>query len=243
MVKARAPRFAYASVFAVALLAPLIADDFAAFPTYPAAGQSTYSSASLPSGAGAGPSLVEGAANLGVDRTGPLAPNVEVSASVPAAGLDPVPSPIAGTPVPSAVSVRALPLPSRAVSTAPPAPAVVAEAERPCPATWICYARVGIAGPVVPYTDCSGGSDVGTAIRSFMCLSPTYLLGHAYTQFGKITQWRAGDVVFAYGRPYTVYGATTQSSCAQPVLPLAPLSLQTSLSPNACGLVLVVQAR
>ena len=185
--------------------------------------------------------LVEGAIDHIADR--PASPGVGVSASVPPSELSPVPAPIAGTPAPLAVLVPAAPTPPRVVSTAPPASAVVPEAAQPCPSNWICYARVGIAGPIVPYTDCGGGSDVGTAIRSFVCLSPTYLLGHAYTQFGKITQWRTGDVVFAYGRPYTVYGATTQSSCAQPVLPLAPLSLQTSLSASTCGLVLVVQAR
>lgn len=153
---------------------------------------------------------------------------------------------VPSTPLPTAsvVAPARTPAPAPARTAAPSAPSpVTAPAAAACAADWICYARVGLSGPIVPYTDCSGGSDVGTAIRAFVCLSPTYLLGHAYTPFGKITQWRAGDVVYAYGRPYTVTGATTQSSCAPPVLPLAPLSLQTSLSPNACGLVLVVQAR
>lgn len=162
---------------------------------------------------------------------GAVAPSerVEATAAVPVASV---------AVVPTRATVSA-----PAPTVAPTAPGRATTQPAACPGDWVCYARVGLSGPIVPYTDCSGGSDVGTAIRAFMCLSPTYLLGHAHTPFGKITQWRAGDVVYAYGRPYTVTGATTQSSCAPPVLPLAPLSLQTSLSPNTCGLVLVVQAR
>jgi hypothetical protein len=112
-----------------------------------------------------------------------------------------------------------------------------------CPSTWFCYPRLGISGPIVPYTDCSGTTDVGTAIRSYSCLSDRYLMGHAYTQFGKVTQWAAGDVVFAWGQRYTVSGAVTQRSCEAPTVALAPLSMQTSLTSNTCGAVLVVQAR
>jgi hypothetical protein len=68
-------------------------------------------------------------------------------------------------------------------------------------------------------------------------------MGHAYTQFGKVTQWAAGDVVFAWGQRYTVSGAVTQRSCESPTVALAPLSMQTSLTSNSCGAVLVVQAR
>lgn len=241
IVKARLPRAPYASFFAVVLLVPLVGDEVAAFPTHVAPVDGHSSSVAL-------------------TNTPDAAPAFGISLDDLAPGLAPAPSPIVVAPAPAAVPVNvvpapapvpvnAVPAPSRAVpappraALLPPAPTAVPQVAQPCPADWICYARVGLAGPIVPYTDCSGGSDIGTAIRAFTCLSPTYLLGHAYTQFGKITQWRAGDVVFAYGRPYTVTGATTQSSCAPPVLPLAPLSLQTSLSPNACGLVLVVQAR
>ena len=94
---------------------------------------------------------------------------------------------------------------------------------------------------IVPYTDCGGSTDIGTSIRSFACLPPLYLMGHAYTQFGLITQWRAGDVVFANGRQYTISGAFTQSSCQAPARVPAPLSLQTSLTSAGCGSVLVVQ--
>jgi hypothetical protein len=135
-----------------------------------------------------------------------------------------------------AAAPASVPAPAVPVLTPAPAPAS-------CPADWFCYPRVGIAGPVVPYTDCSGASDVGTAIRSFTCLSSGYLMGHAYTSFGAIVGWQAGDAVFAFGKKYTITGALKQSSCAAPVLPLAPLSMQTSLSPNACGPVLVVQAQ
>jgi hypothetical protein len=110
-----------------------------------------------------------------------------------------------------------------------------------CPATWFCYPRLGIAGAIVPYTDCGGTTDIGTSIRSFTCLSPFYLMGHAYTQFGKITQWQAGDIVFASGRQFTITGAFTQSSCEAPARALAPLSMQTSLTSGGCGSVLVVQ--
>jgi len=100
---------------------------------------------------------------------------------------------------------------------------------------------VGIAGPIVPYSDCGGTTDIGTSIRSFTCLSPFYLMGHAYTQFGQIMQWRAGDIVFASGRQFIITGAFTQSSCAAPAQAIAPLSLQTSLTSTGCGSVLVVQ--
>jgi hypothetical protein len=95
----------------------------------------------------------------------------------------------------------------------------------------------------VPYTDCSGSTDVGTSIRSYNCISDHYLMGHAYTQFGLVTRWASGDAVFAWGQRYTVSGATTQQSCAAPAYPIAPLSMQTSLTSGSCGAVLVVQAR
>lgn len=126
---------------------------------------------------------------------------------------------------------------------ATPAPVVAAPASNTCPATWFCYPRLGISGPIVPYTDCSGSTDVGTSIRSYSCLSDHYLMGHAYTQFGRVTQWAAGDVVFAWGQRYTVNGAVTQQSCSTPTAALAPLSMQTSLTSKSCGAVLVVQAR
>jgi hypothetical protein len=131
------------------------------------------------------------------------------------------------------------------VRTAAPAvaPAPAAPAPTTCPASWFCYPRLGISGPIVPYTDCSGSTDVGTAIRSYNCLSDHYLMAHAYTQFGLVRQWVAGDVVFAWGQRFTVSGAITQQSCGAPSFPLATLSMQTSLTSSACGPVLVVQAR
>lgn len=136
----------------------------------------------------------------------------------------------------------AAPQPVRTAAPVPPAPAPVATPTT-CPATWFCYPRLGIAGPIVPYTDCSGSTDVGTAIRSYNCLSDHYLMGHAYTQFGLVRQWAAGDIVFAWGQRFTVSGAVTQQSCGTPSFPLATLSMQTSLTSSACGAVLVVQAR
>jgi hypothetical protein len=129
--------------------------------------------------------------------------------------------------------------PSRPNSAAAP----IAPVSATCPATWFCFPRVGVAGPIVPYADCSGSTEVGSAIRSFTCLSNKYLVGHAYTPFGLIRQWVVGDVVYAYGVRYSVSGAITQSACSAPVSPLAPLSLQTSLGSGPCGAVLVVQAR
>ena len=157
------------------------------------------------------------------------------AAPAPAAPVAPaqsVPAPVtrpAATPAPTVAPVT------------PPAPPPPAPTPTTCPATWFCYPRLGIAGAIIPYTDCGGTTDIGTSIRSFACLPPLYLMGHAYTQFGLITQWRAGDVVFANGRQYTISGAFTQSSCQAPARVPAPLSLQTSLTSTGCGSVLVVQ--
>lgn len=112
-----------------------------------------------------------------------------------------------------------------------------------CPVDQFCYPRVGIAGPIVPYGDCTGSTDVGTAIRSLTCLSPTYLVAHAYTQFGRIANWRAGDIVFAHGVRYVLFDAFTQPGCVVAARPIAPLSLQTSLTSANCGPILVVQGR
>ena len=95
----------------------------------------------------------------------------------------------------------------------------------------------------MPYADCAGKTDVGGSIREFTCLESLYLMGHAYTRFGGIAAWRADDVVTAHGQTYTITGAVVARSCERPPMPLAALSLQTSLSPNACGAVLVVQGR
>jgi len=152
-------------------------------------------------------------------------------------------APAAPAPVVAAAAPVTRPAAAPAPTAAPAAPVAPPPAPAPttCPATWFCYPRLGIAGAIVPYTDCGGSTDIGTSIRSFACLPPLYLMGHAYTQFGLITQWRAGDVVFANGRQYTISGAFTQSSCQAPARVPAPLSLQTSLTSTGCGSVLVVQ--
>jgi len=141
---------------------------------------------------------------------------------------------------PAAPARTAAPQP---VATPAPTAAPVSNVPATCPATWFCYPRLGISGPIVPYTDCSGSTDVGTGIRSYNCLSDHYLMGHAYTQFGQVRQWAAGDIVFAWGQRFTVSGAVTQQSCGAPSFPLATLSMQTSLTSSSCGAVLVVQAR
>ena len=84
---------------------------------------------------------------------------------------------------------------------------------------------------------------MGTRIRSLSCVSDHYLAAHAYTQFGRIWGWRAGDVVYAYGERFVVYDAFSQEGCVKPARALAPLSMQTSLTPRLCGPILVVQAR
>jgi hypothetical protein len=190
------------------------------------------------------------AAAAAVAATAPVAAEAPVAVPVTAADLTeaPAPSAVAATARPAAPQPTAPPAPTaRPAPTVPPVVpvATVAPTTAPagCPATWFCYPRLGIAGAIVPYTDCSGATDVGTSIRSFTCLSPFYLMGHAYTQFGQITGWRAGDIVFASGRQFTITGAFTQSSCAAPAQAIAPLSLQTSLTSGGCGSVLVVQGK
>lgn len=175
----------------------------------------------------------------------PVAEATEAPVAVPVTAAEPAAAPASpvAAPQPAAPQTSTPPAPARtAAPTAPPAPTVAPSAPpATCPATWFCYPRLGIAGAIVPYTDCGGTTDIGTSIRSFTCLSPFYLMGHAYTQFGKITQWQAGDIVFASGRQFTITGAFTQSSCEAPARAIAPLSLQTSLTSGGCGSVLVVQ--
>jgi hypothetical protein len=169
-----------------------------------------------------------------IARSETAAPAVSDSAATtsaePEPASEPEPEPVAA-PVVQAAPVRVVPV-------APPAAVPTT-----CPANQFCYPRVGIAGTIVPYNDCSGSTDVGSAIRSISCVSPTYLAAHAYTQFGRIAGWRAGDVVFAYGTRYVVFDAFTQQGCVPPARAIAPLSLQTSLTSATCGPILVVQAR
>lgn len=128
-------------------------------------------------------------------------------------------------------------LPRVVPTAAPPPPAA-------CPATFFCYPRLGIAGPIVPYNDCSGATDVGTAIRQLTCVrAGIWLAGHAYTQFGGITGYRVGDSVVVRGQTFEIAGASVQRACSPAPGAVAPLSLQTSLDATACGRVLVIQAR
>lgn len=157
-------------------------------------------------------------------------------------------TPVTESPAATEVPAAAVPQPDPepVVEVAPPPVAPVAA--RPvmpatCEVNEFCYPRVGIAGTIVPYNDCTGKTDVGTAIRSITCVSPMYLAAHAYTQFGRIAGWRTGDAVFAYGTRYVVYDGFTQQGCVPPARAIAPLSMQTSLTPATCGPILVVQAR
>lgn len=163
-----------------------------------------------------------------IEAPRPVAPVIEPPAQTdsPAVVAQPEPEPV----------VEVAPAPVAPVTRQPVVPAT-------CPVNQFCYPRVGIAGPIVPYNDCTGTTDVGTAIRSITCVSPTYLAAHAYTQFGRIAGWRAGDFVFAYGTRYVIVDGFTQPGCVPPARAIAPLSLQTSLTPATCGPILVVQAR
>ncbi len=195
---------------------------------------------------------------FGAQRTGVAPPDpdlLEVASIASRAAIEPA-TPVlaaAATEPPAAPdSAAAAPAQPEQVAASPAeaAPvaraAVAARASPPaatCPVNQFCYPRVGIAGPIVPYGDCTGSTDVGTAIRSLTCLSPTYLAAHAYTQFGRIAGWRAGDIVFAHGVRYVLFDAFTQPGCVVPARPIAPLSLQTSLTSATCGPILVVQGR
>lgn len=142
-------------------------------------------------------------------------------------------------PVP-VVAVAPVIVPARVVATAAPPPPPPAA----CPATFFCYPRLGIAGAIVPYSDCSGTTDVGTAIRQLTCVrAGIWLAGHAYTQFGGITGYRVGDIVVVRGQTFEITGASVQRACSPTTGAVAPLSLQTSLDATACGRVLVIQAR
>ncbi len=249
-----ATMFSFAARLSVALLAALIvviaADDVqtlpaavfaneraSALPTVSPAATSAPTVGALPA------SAVDVAA--ATDALVPDASAPEPSARVEAAEASVGPSVTsapARTPVAPATAAPPRPTPQPLTPTAAPVPPSTA-APSGCPSSWFCYPRLAVAGPIVAYTDCGGSTDIGTSIRAFTCLSPNYLMGHAYTQFGKITQWQAGDVVYAYGRSFTITDAITARSCDSPPLPLAPLSMQTSLSPYSCGAVLVVQAR
>ena len=124
------------------------------------------------------------------------------------------------------------------------APLVTAPLPAACPSNFFCYPRLGIAGPIVAYNDCSGATDVGLAIRQLTCIrAGIWLAGHAYTQFGGIANFRLGDVVFVRGQRFEITGSSVQRACAPATGEIAPLSLQTSLDSTGCGRVLVVQGR
>lgn len=147
------------------------------------------------------------------------------------------------TPAPTEEPAPATPEPM-APPAAPIVVAVQAAAAAACPASFFCYPRLGIAAPIVPYDDCSGRTDVGSAIRQLLCVRRgIWLAGHAYTVFGRITGFDVGDVVFVRGQRFEITGSSVQQACVPSTVPIAPLSLQTSLDSTACGRVLVVQGR
>ena len=183
---------------------------------------------------------VEGAPVLdaAVERVAPEPRGRPVVVAVPSATPAPTEEPTA-PPTLAPVTIAAVApvvVPPRVVAPAAPPAA--------CPATFFCYPRLGIAGAIVPYNDCSGSTDVGGAIRQLTCVSAgIWLAGHAYTQFGGIAGYRVGDIVVVRGQSFQITGASVQRACAPATGAIAPLSLQTSLDALACGRVLVVQAR
>ncbi len=183
------------------------------------------------------PDLFEVAGIVSSGAIEPATPVLSVAATEPPA----VPDSAAAAPA-QPEQVAASPAEPTPVARAAVAARALPQAAT-CPVNQFCYPRVGIAGPIVPYGDCTGSTDVGTAIRSLTCLSPTYLAAHAYTQFGRIAGWRVGDIVFANGVRYVIFDAYTQPGCVVPARPIAPLSLQTSLTSATCGPILVVQGR
>jgi hypothetical protein len=178
------------------------------------------------------------APQVAVERVEPEPRGRTVVVAVPSPTASPSEEPTAPpTLAPAPVAAVAV-VPSRVVPTAAPPPPAA------CPVTFFCYPRLGIAGAIVPYNDCSGATEVGSAIRQLTCVrAGIWLAGHAYTQFGGITGYGVGDIVFVRGQSFTITGATVQRACSPATGAIAPLSLQTSLDALACGRVLVVQAR
>jgi hypothetical protein len=149
----------------------------------------------------------------------------------------------APTDAPAVAAAAAAPSEESAPVAAPVFVAAVS-APQSCPATFFCYPRLGIAGPVISYNDCSGATDVGTSIRQLTCIrGGIWLAGHAYTQFGRIGGFRVGDVVLVRGQRFEITGSVVHHACDVMTGAVAPLSLQTSLDNDRCGQVLVLQAR
>ena len=121
------------------------------------------------------------------------------------------------------------------VARATPAPYI-------CPDTWFCYPKLGIAGPVVPYSDCTATIDIGEAIRRYTCAPGIYLMGHAYTDFGFIRAYQIGDSVIYAGKTFLITSASDAMACQPMAAEQSPLSLQTSLTFTRCGKTLVLHA-
>lgn len=151
------------------------------------------------------------------------------------------------TPAPASIETPAA-TPTARVTLIPPVTTTPAPTATPfaCPAVEFCYERLEVFGEVEPYTDVTGREEIGTGIRSLPGF-PLFFAAHAYTQFGRIRDWRIGDVVIAYGHRYTVYDAL-QARCSDSTVEqliaqgYGPVFMQTSLG-TGCGAVLVVVAR
>jgi hypothetical protein len=147
-------------------------------------------------------------------------------------------------PVAAQLSVNAKPLAAvrRVVVAAVPVVARATPKPFVCPDTWFCYPKLGLAGPVVPYSDCTATIDIGDAIRRYTCAPGIYLMGHAYTDFGFIRAYQIGDAVIYAGKTFLITSASEAMACQPMAAEQSPLSLQTSLTFERCGKTLVLHA-
>src|SRR5258706_9954526 len=153
---------------------------------------------------------------------------------------DPTEAPAAASEAPAVPTAA----PLRVVAPVAPVAPAATPAPQACAQSFFCYPRLGIAGPIITYDDCSGATDVGLAIRQLTCVhAGIWLAGHAYTQFGRLTGFQVGDEVFVRGRRVVITRGSVRRSCEPTTQAIAPLSLQTSLESSTCGRGLVVQGR
>lgn len=174
-------------------------------------------------------------------------PGSPVSAAAPFVAVGPIaPPPVAAAEPAVTVRPQASAQPVVTVrSVAGPAIPVVPRATPPpfvCPDTWFCYPKLGIAGPVVPYSDCTATIDIGDAIRRYTCAPGIYLMGHAYTDFGFIRAYSIGDSVIYAGKTFLITSASEAMACQPMAAEQSALSLQTSLTFTRCGKTLVLHA-
>ena len=185
--------------------------------------------------------LLTGMAALPSEDRGIAAP--PVSAVGEAASVVPN-APSAQPPVPAQTLAPARPVAAVRPVVAAAIPVVTRATPKPyvCPDTWFCYPKLGIAGPVVPYSDCTATIDIGEAIRRYTCAPGVYLMGHAYTDFGYIRAYQIGDAVIYAGKTFFITSASEAMACQPMAAEQSPLSLQTSLTFERCGKTLVLHA-